>query len=177
MKHLNSVFYKAAVYMFFVLPVFIYACTGSKTASGQKNDFPGEDSDSLIASIERTRCFGVCPVYLTRIYRSGYVLYEGYDHVPNVGRYYTWLTHQQLVNIGLKAEELGYFEMPDEVRNPHLTDFPTIKTEVRFRGKRKKNTCYHSDPPDNLVAMQDYLDGLFSVDTKWIKHPVQNIKE
>jgi len=105
------------------------------------------------------------------------VLYEGYDHVPNVGRHYTWLTHQQLVNIGLKAEELGYFDMMDEYRNPHLTDFPTIKTEVRFRGKRKKITCYHSDPPDNLVAMQDYLDGLFAVDVKWIKHPVQDLKE
>jgi hypothetical protein len=177
MKNLNSTLLQATVYLLLVLPIFIYSCTGSKQSAGINNDFPGEDSDSLVASIERTRCFGVCPVYLTKIYRSGYVLYEGYDHVPNVGKYYTWLTPQQLTGIGLKAEALGYFDLPDEVRNPHLTDFPTIKTEVRFRGKRKKNTCYHSNPPANLVAMQEYLDGLFSAETPWIKHPVQDLKD
>src|SRR5688500_455564 len=93
---------------FFCLSVFIYACSGSKQTVTAANDFPGEPSDSLVASIERTRCFGVCPNYSTKIYRSGYVLYEGYDHVPNVGRYYTWLTPQQLTGIGLKAEETGY---------------------------------------------------------------------
>jgi hypothetical protein len=130
-----------------------------------------------VASLERTRCFGVCPYYSIKIYRSGYVLYEGYEHVPDVGRFYFWLTPEQLTALGQKAESLGYFELENEYRNPHLTDFPTIYSEVRFRGKRKKVTRFTASPPKQLVEMEDYIDGLFPPDTKWMKHPVQEIKE
>jgi hypothetical protein len=133
--------------------------------------------DSLVAYIERTRCFGICPYYSLHIYRSGYVLYEGYDYVPNVGRFFTYLTKEQIQSIGEKALELGYFELNDEYRNPHLTDFPTIYTEVRFRGKKKKITHYDADPPSNLVEMEKYLDSFFGPETNWQIHPLQNLKD
>ena len=156
---------------------FIYACSGSKQTTGNSNDFPGEVSDSLVASLERTRCFGVCPYYKFNIYRSGYVLYEGYDHVPNLGKYYTWLPSESLVEMGKQAERSGYFELNNEYRNPHLTDFPTIYIEIRFRGNKKKITHYDADPPANLVEMEKYLDSMFNDQTKWTKHPVQDLKE
>ncbi len=159
------------------ISIFIYSCSVSKTPGVNASDFPGESTDSLVAYIERTRCFGVCPNYSIKIYRSGYVLYEGYDHVTNIGRYYKWITTEQLLGIGLKAEELGYFNLNDEYRNPHLTDFPTIFTEVRFRGKKKKITHYDADPPSSLVEMEKYIDSLFPAGTEWKQHPVQEIKE
>ena len=160
-----------------LLFLFIYACTGSKPAMENSSDFPGDPADSLVASLERTRCFGACPNYSIKIYRSGYVLYEGYDHVPNVGRFYTWLTKEQLHALGQKAESVGYFELENEYRNPHLTDFPTIYSEVRYRGNRKKVTHYTAAPPRQLVEMEDYIDSLFPKGTSWILHPVQEIKE
>ena len=39
----------------------------------------------LLASIERTPCFGKCPTYKISIYQSGYVIYEGKQHVKNIG--------------------------------------------------------------------------------------------
>ena len=177
MTSINREFSKTTVYVFLIASVFIYACTGSKSTTAQSSDFPGEPADSLVASIERTRCFGVCPYYSIKIYRSGYVLYEGYDNVPNVGRYYTWLTPRQLTEMGLKAEETGYFDLENEYRNPHLTDFPTIYSEVRFRGKRKKITHYTAEPPANLVEMEKYLDVMFTKEPNWILHPVQDLKD
>ncbi len=177
MKPSYSFFSRYAVLVFCIFTLFTYACTGSKKTADSASDFPGESGDSLVASISRTRCFGICPYYSIWIYRSGYVLYEGYDHVPNVGRYFTWLSPEALKNIGLKAEEIGYFELNDEYRNPYLTDFPTIYTEVRFCGKRKKITHYDAEPPANLVEMEKYLDSLFTEDTKWSLHPLQNLKD
>ena len=168
-----AVFFPFLVMLF----IFIYACTGSKPAVENYSDFPGDPADSLVASLERTRCFGVCPHYSIRIYRSGYVLYEGYEHVKNVGRFYSWLSKEQLTSLGQKAETLGYFELENEYRNPHLTDFPTIYSEVRFRGKRKKVTHYTASPPRPLVEMEEYIDSLFPEGTNWLKHPVQEIKE
>lgn len=160
-----------------VILFFTYSCTVSKDKANISNDFPGEVSDSLVASIERTRCFGICPHYKIQIYRSGYVLYEGYEHVENKGRFFTRLTNEQLHAIGMKAEETGYFNLNNEYRNPHLTDFPTVYTEVRFRGKHKKITHYDADPPAALVEMEKYLDSLFPPETNWQVHPDQNFKD
>jgi len=156
---------------------FIYSCTVSKNKNAGEEDFPGENSDSLVAYIERTRCFGICPYYSIRIYRSGYVLYEGYDNVPNTGRFFTWVTKEQLTSIGEKALELNYFELNDEYRNPYLTDYPTVYIEVRFRGKRKKITHYDAEPPLNLVEMEKFLDSFFTPATNWQVHPVQDLKD
>jgi len=104
-------------------------------------------------------------------------LYEGYDHVPNTGRFYLYLPYEKLLSIGVKADETGYFNLNDEYRNPHLTDFPTIYSEVRFRGKRKKITHYDAEPPRNLVEMEMFLDSLFPPQTNWQVHADQNIKD
>jgi hypothetical protein len=156
--------------------LLIAACAATKTPD-KNQDFPGTPDDSLVAYIERTRCFGVCPVYSIRVYRSGYVLYEGIDNVQPAGRHYLVLTHEQLRAIGEKAVSIGYFELKDEYRNPYLTDFPTVYTEVRFRGKRKKITHYDAEPPPNLVEMEKYLDSLFPPGTPWIPHQDRNIKD
>lgn len=154
--------------------LFLLSCTVRKQDEVQSGD---SGPDSLAAYIERTHCFGICPVYSIRIYRSGYVLYEGKDHVKNIGRFFTWITKQQVEQIGKKAESIGYFELNDEYRNPYLTDFPTVYTEVRYKGKVKKITHYDAEPPANLVEMEKYLDSLFSDETKWQVHPVQEYKD
>jgi hypothetical protein len=162
--------------VFFIL-LFICSCTGSKQTQAQNNDFPGDPADSLVASIYRTPCFGVCPYYRQTFYRSGYVLYEGFANVTKKGRYYTYISKEKLKSIGEKAEELGYFTLNDLYKNPHLTDFPTVYSEVRFRGKAKKITLYDADPPKNLIEMNNYLDKVVSEDAEWVKHPNQDMKE
>lgn len=157
--------------------IFLYSCAGSKNTVTTTNDFPGDPADSLVASIYRTPCFGVCPYYKQTFYRSGYVLYEGFANVTKKGRYYTHINIDQLKSIGEKAEELNYFSLDDVYKNPHLTDFPTIYIEVRFRGKTKKITHYDADPPKNLVEMENFLDKVVPEQTDWNLHPVQDLKQ
>lgn len=169
-------FFTPVVVLSFLI-IFAYSCTGSKKTPVVDNDFPGEPADSLVAYIERTQCFGTCPHYSIRFYKSGYVVYEGYDHVKKIGRFYTFISKEQLKSIGTKAEETGYFELNNEYRNPYLTDFPTIYSEVRFRGKQKKITHYDAEPPRNLVEMENYLDTVIPEDANWILHPIQDLKD
>lgn len=140
-------------------------------------DFPGAESDSLVAYIERTRCFGICPVYAIHVYRSGYVLYEGTDHTKPIGKYFTTVDRNMLKGIGERANQLGFFELNDTYKNPYLTDFPTVYIEVRYRGKTKRITHYDAEPPRNLLEMEDYLDGLFKDRSGWTLHPDQNYKD
>ncbi len=161
-----------------LLTIFLSATLLSSCASSRKQETTVEqNADSLVAYLERTRCFGVCPYYSIRIYKSGYVLYEGYEHVPNIGRFFTHLTKKQIDEIGKKAESIGYFELNDEYRNPYLTDFPTVYIEVRYKEKIKKITHYDAEPPTNLVEMEKYIDALFSEKTPWQAHAVQEYKD
>ncbi len=160
-----------------MLLICVCGCTGSKQTATTNNDFPGAPNDSLVASLYRTPCFGVCPHYRVSFYRSGYVEYEGFANAALKGRYFTYIKTSELKNIGVKAEEIGYFELNDTYRNPHLTDFPTIYSEVRFRGKQKKITRYDADPPKNLVEMENYIDKMVPDSSQFIVHPNQDMKQ
>lgn len=167
--------------LFFCL-IGLTACHNSRRSTeinSENSDmlFPGEMSDSLVAYLERTRCFGVCPVYSISIYRSGCVVFEGNEHVKPLGNHFAFIDRNTLEGVGRKAEELGFFDLKDEYRNPHLTDFPTVYVEVRFKGKIKRVHHYDAEPPRNLVEMEDYIDKLFGDETKWTPFPTQNYKD
>lgn len=167
---------RASRFMFIILGLFAVSCKNTKNITNT-TDFPGDDADSLVAYLERTPCFGRCPYYSISIYRSGYVVYEGKKDVEKMGRFFTWLSKETLKEMGETALKAGYFDLNDEYRNPHLTDFPTIYVEVRYQGKKKKITHYDASPPKALTDMEDYIDHLFSESTKWELHPNQKMAE
>ena len=165
-------------YTLFIVTILINTIALASCRSNKKTTTVVQEqpADSLVAYLERTPCFGKCPYYSVHIYRSGYTLYEGKRDVEKTGRYYTWLSKDKVESIGKKAEELNYFNLNDEYRNPHLTDFPTIYSEIRHDGKKKKITHYEVNPPESLVKMEDFIDSLLT-DVTWILHPDQGTRE
>ncbi len=162
---------------FVMIPLLILtSCKGPK-ASTSKDETTVSNADSLVAYLERTPCFGKCPYYSIRIYKSGYVVYEGKRDVDKIGRFQTTLSQDALKELGQFALSTGFFDLANEYRNPHLTDFPTIYIEVNYAGKKKKITHYDASPPDTLVNMENFIDALFSESTKWELHPIQEIKD
>lgn len=171
-RRLPFFFLRAGGLMVIVIGLFLVSCKNTKDALNT-TDFPGEEADSLVAYLERTPCFGKCPYYSIHIYRSGYVIYEGKRDVEKKGRFFTRLSNEKLKQMGETAMKSGFFELNDEYRNPHLTDFPTIYIEVRYQGKKKKITHYDASPPTALTDMEQYIDNMFTDETKWQLHPVQ----
>lgn len=168
--------------VFCMLVVGFSACKSTKQVDDTeiyKEDalYPGVEADSLVAYLERTRCFGICPVYSISIYRSGCVVFEGNEHVKPLGNHFTFLNRSDLISVGQRAEELGFFSLNDEYRNPYLTDFPTVYVEVRYKGKKKRVWHYDAEPPRNLVEMEDFIDNLFNEQTRWVPFPVQHYKD
>jgi hypothetical protein len=167
---------------FYLLAIVFVACKSTKQTTAPKvykedTLFPGTEADSLVVYLERTRCFGICPVYSISIYRSGFVAFEGNEHVKPIGNHFTFLSRTELMSIGERAEELGFFNLNDEYRNPYLTDFPTVYVEVRYKGKKKRVWHYDAEPPRNLVEMEDFIDKLFGEQTQWVPFPEQNYKD
>ncbi len=145
--------------------IFLSACSRKQ----QTNPIPElSTGDSLVAYIEKSPCFGKCPTYSIHIYRSGYTLYNGKSNVARIGMYSTWLSMSNIKDIWTTADKLGYWGLSHEYRDPHLTDFPTIRSSVASPEKDNHVLRFTTDPPAELIKMEDFIDGLFNDETVWI---------
>ncbi len=111
--------------------------------------------DSLIASIERTACYGTCPIYKFSIYNSGYAVYEGKRFVDKIGKFESRVSLPIIEEIKAKARAMKYFELQDEYPKK-ASDFPSVKTSVVLDGKRKNI----NDGIGLLKDFEGYLDSV-----------------
>lgn len=161
MKHtLNPFSFLTALMM---LTLSTTGCKNNKDAvsgtSAKAEAVAEETADSqLLASIERTACYGQCPMYKTFFFDNGEVTYIGKRFVDNIGTYKALLTAEEVEQIGQMAEEYNYFELDSLYPTP-VSDFPSCITEVRLNGRYKK-VVNRRGPPENLTDFERFLDGL-----------------
>lgn len=98
------------------------------------------DYDGLVITLERTPCFGKCPVYSVIIYGNGTGIYEGKLHVKTEGVHEFTLQPKQLSKLINAFESAQYFSL-DNSYSMAVTDMASILTSITFQGKSKK--IYH----------------------------------
>jgi len=147
-----------------LLALFSYGCkTPQETVSTEtKQEEPVYEQINLkpvlLASIERTACYGRCPMYKITYMDNGQVIYIGRRFVEKVGTYTTLLNEEEINSIKEMAEDFGYFDL-DSLYPTSISDFPSCITEVSFNGKRKRVIDRH-DPPRSLKTFEKFLDSL-----------------
>ena len=122
----------------------------------------------LLASIERTPCFGKCATYKISIYQNGYVIYEGKQNVKNIGMFSTRLAKEDVENIKIYILQNKILDLDDKYVNPRIADYPSTFTEANLDGKYKHITETDPRSPEQLKAYQKFLDSFFSEETNWI---------
>jgi hypothetical protein len=129
---------------------------------------PGGNAELDITKItlERTSCFGTCPVYTLTIHRSGEVEYEGKDQVRQKGSRTGRISTEDFERLVRKIEEINFFNLNDRYdgKNPDgsgvtVTDLPTRKTSVT-RGNRTKTVENYFRGPKGLKELEDLIDEL-----------------
>ncbi|HKR06401.1 MAG TPA: DUF6438 domain-containing protein [Bacteroidia bacterium] len=121
----------------------------------------------LLASIERTPCFGQCPTYKISIYQSGYVVYEGKQHVKNIGFFSLRLDKSKVEEIKNFILQNKILEMNDEYKNPRIADYPSTLTEANLNGKYKHIIETDPQAPKEIKDFQKFLDSFFTDETNW----------
>ncbi|HKE82403.1 MAG TPA: DUF6438 domain-containing protein [Vicinamibacterales bacterium] len=130
-------------------------------ALAQEPDLP---PDALIR-LQRTSCFGPCPVYTVTIDARGTVTYEGEQSVRVVGRRTARIDTSIVAGLLARAERIRFFEMRDVYRvieNPDgtttiVTDLPTAFVSVTVNGRTKKVEDYVA-APDSLREFEREID-------------------
>jgi len=134
------------------------------------------DYTSAVITLERTVCFGFCPVYTLTIYGDGRVEYEGQQYVEVTGKQTAVLTPEQVKELVNDFENANYFDMEDEYIAP-VTDLPTTITSITLDGKfktvRNYGGCLSESPvkaPQALCELETKIDELTN-SIQWVGAP------
>lgn len=124
------------------------------------------EGPAILASIERTACFGKCPIYKATFFDNGEVNYIGRNFVENIGTYSALIATEDLISIEQMVNDVNYFALEDAYPTP-IPDFPTCRTSVNIDGKTK-SILNGENAPRDLIGFERHLDGLLK-DREWTK--------
>ena len=147
--------------------------------------FPGLQTGTLpedvTIALERTSCFGDCPIYRVTIDARGNVIYEGRKFVAVSGRRTGRIPVARVAAILATADRIGFFELRDHyrtVRGPDgsetvVTDLPTTIVTITRAGVTKRVEDYYG-APRALQELERQIDEAAGT-SQWVerKSPVR----
>ena len=145
------------------------ACGGGENAAG---DSAGAARDVRI-TLERTPCFGRCPVYLVEIDETGRVAYDGRGFVRETGRHESTVAAAQVQALARELESAGYFGFRNNYP-PDKTDHASIITSVTIDGRthRVEHNLGSDAAPSVLADLERRIDEVAGT-ARWVGEPQQ----
>ena len=135
-------------------------------------------SSVTVITLQRTECFGTCPVYKLTIFADGTVLYEGSKYVKKKGKAKSRISRAKLEDLIEEFDNIYYFNLndayiPGSKGCPQsATDMPSAITSLMRRGRTKTVNHYHGcrglDTLELLTQLEDKIDEAVNV-VRWIK--------
>jgi hypothetical protein len=118
-------------------------------------------------SLERTPCFGACPVYSVVIKSDGTLRYHGSRFVKRLGNETGKVNEWHLARLKEFIIASGYTKLKPNYA-VRVTDQPGTYTSVVIDGKRYSIKTYGSSAPASLYVIEQLIDKLVSEAT-WDK--------
>lgn len=122
-----------------------------------------------VMTLERTACFGTCPVYGVAVHADGTVVYLGMDHVDQLGVRVAQVEPDQVEFLAMQTASAGYFGWQDEYLNQLVTDQPYVYTSLTWDDQFKAINRYDGDPnaPVGLLRFEEAIDRLVNSE-QWV---------
>ena len=149
-----------------VLLMHAAACAPRQTAAPSQQSSPAQDATSTPAiTLERTACFGRCPVYRMAVTPTGALTYEGTANVRRIGAATGQVPADSVTALLSELEEADYFSFADSYTSAdptcgrYATDLPTVMTSVTMQGRTKRIVHDHGcAAPAALGVLERRID-------------------
>ena len=135
-------------YIFVFLVILYSSCNLSSSSTY-------EIQKKLIISLNKTACFGTCPVYKIKIYNNQSAIFEGIKFVEKEGSYNFKISKKEINTILNKAKKINFQKMEDEYIEL-ITDLPT--TYIMINNKQIKD--YYGAPKE-LKELEEIIENIF----------------
>jgi len=130
--------------------------------------------DSLFFRMEKTMCFGQCPVYVFNIYKSGFATLDSRRNFEFIGMNKGRVSAEYMMRIVQSATNTGYFSY-EHVYDAPVTDLPSITTILDCaEGKQWVYNRMHA--PDNLHAFESEAEMIIR-EIPWQAYKPKELKE
>jgi hypothetical protein len=120
-----------------------------------------QDSEANIAiTLERTPCFGGCPIYTVAIFDDGAVVYDGTRFVETTGEQTSEIDPETVALMVEAFANAGYFEWDEAYDTRTVTDVPSVITSVTRDGETHRILRYTGDTsaPLALPYLERWID-------------------
>jgi hypothetical protein len=132
-------------------------------------------TEGAVITMERTACYGTCPVYTLMIKGDGSVVYEGKDFVKVKGKQTSNISEDDVKQLIDEFYEMDYFSLEDSYTykvnkdgiRTLVQDLPTTKTSITIEGKTKSVENYYG-APEKLKVLEDKIDEMCNT-MQWVK--------
>jgi hypothetical protein len=144
----------------------IASCARNKPASAPTERSSQSAASTPTITLERTACFGSCPVYTISVLPSGDVQYEGRAHVRKLGPATGRVPKERVDALLSELERGGYFTFAERYTSAepscgrYATDSPSVITSVTVRGRTKRIIHDYGcgGAPGSLVVLEQRID-------------------
>lgn len=119
----------------------------------------------VLVQLERTACFGACPVYAVTVLTDGTTRYTGEQHVKVTEPVEVKLEPAVLEKLKARFESSEFLKWGDYQRTP-VTDMPTVV--LTYKGHTVRHYLGDDKAPPALTALEDEVDAIIGTD-RWVK--------
>jgi Domain of unknown function (DUF6438) len=126
-----------------------------------------------VITLERTACFGACPIYTVTIFEDGTVNFSGIDFVDVTGEQTNQIEAETVALMLDAIEAVGYFEWNESYNTQTVTDLPSVITSVKLNGETHRIERYAGDTsaPVALPFLEQWID-LMANTSMWTGKPI-----
>ena len=115
--------------------------------------------------LERSGCYGTCPVYTVIIKSDGTFRYKGEHFVKRTGEHTGTVSLYAFNHVAQYVRDSGFMDLQESYTRM-VTDNPTTFTTAVIDGKRKVVSNYADAGPSKLWAIEQLIDKLL-LEAKW----------
>ena len=168
MSRLNPWLFAGAALVLACIAV-VMSLSGRAQGAPLSNAAPPQQPDTVLASLERTACYGTCPVYKLTIHADGRVDYRGEHFVKRKGDATGRLTPAQLGALRNSFARADYVRLADSYEHASVTDAPSAITSFTDGAIAKTVRHYLGDDeaPAQLKKLEDQIDQIAGI-AQWI---------
>jgi hypothetical protein len=121
--------------------------------------------EDFVIKLERTACYGRCPVYVVSIDARGSVTYDGTRFVKVTGRQTDRVPASRVAALVETVDRIRFFDLDDKYRQL-ITDVPTTFVTVTRDGRTKRIEDYFG-APKSLNDLEREIDDAAQT-ARWI---------